>query len=323
MTLLVSQLAFGCARVRDGLERKTSIEILKLAYELGIRHYDTAPMYGASESLVGEVLGSYKDAVLATKVGLPRGDESVSASMKSQIFAAIKLVAKPLHRSVFGSSWSGRRVVSQLRVGEFESSTLRWQVEKSAERLCRQKIDLLLLHEPPSQGVSTDFLTELKFLTAEGLVGRYGVGTGSSYQLMPSIGSAMQCIFWGISREFLQTPNLILLHGFARGFDDGLALKTRHLIKSSDVLNALDSLANNNEDLLNILIGISLTAGNNIRAVYSTLSKKRLIRLVWVLSKMDELYASMLYVPRLESMNVMYSISNTGSGSNNLGASNS
>lgn len=55
-------------------ERLQAQAILERAQRAGINLFDTAPAYGDSESLLGEVLGSDHSCLIATKVGVPRDD---------------------------------------------------------------------------------------------------------------------------------------------------------------------------------------------------------------------------------------------------------
>jgi aryl-alcohol dehydrogenase-like predicted oxidoreductase len=78
--LKVSEIGFGCGNV-GGLiirgSREERLEAVRLALELGINYFDTAPSYGngRSETNLGRVLDELEpDIVLATKVGLSSGD---------------------------------------------------------------------------------------------------------------------------------------------------------------------------------------------------------------------------------------------------------
>jgi len=55
--------------------KKEAIAILRRAAEAGVNLFDTAPGYGQSEKLIGEALAHDKDALVATKVEIPRDEE--------------------------------------------------------------------------------------------------------------------------------------------------------------------------------------------------------------------------------------------------------
>lgn len=120
--------------------------ILALAAGAGVAYVDTAPMYADSERIVGRAIAAEAGwkPVLSTKVGY--FDES-----------------------------NGDR--------PFQSpQTIRDSVVRSCERLGRERIDIVMIHEPEwpqwglgptGSGVVTDVLTELR---ESGLIGAIGVG---------------------------------------------------------------------------------------------------------------------------------------------------
>lgn len=74
--LEVTALGYGCMNIAwaygPQTERKKSIELIRTAYEQGIRFFDTAEIYGPfySEEMVGEALKDVRNnAVIATKFG--------------------------------------------------------------------------------------------------------------------------------------------------------------------------------------------------------------------------------------------------------------
>lgn len=75
--LEVSELGFGCmsnspGHYGPGVDRATSIRVIRDAYERGIRFFDTAEVYGpyVNEELVAEALGPVRNhIVIATKFG--------------------------------------------------------------------------------------------------------------------------------------------------------------------------------------------------------------------------------------------------------------
>ena len=75
--LTVSELGFGCmsnspGHYGPGVDRATSIRVIRDAYERGIRFFDTAEVYGpyVNEELVAEALGPVRNHIaIATKFG--------------------------------------------------------------------------------------------------------------------------------------------------------------------------------------------------------------------------------------------------------------
>src|SRR5690349_12583494 len=73
----VAPLALGAMNFGIATPPDEAAAMLTRAIDAGITLVDTADVYGESEQVVGEVLertGRRDDVLLATKVGLPRGD---------------------------------------------------------------------------------------------------------------------------------------------------------------------------------------------------------------------------------------------------------
>ncbi len=75
--LVVHRLGFGAMRLKRSSEdpprdeREAAYAVLRRATDLGVTLIDTAPLYGASEDLIGEAFPTYPDGVhVATKVGI-------------------------------------------------------------------------------------------------------------------------------------------------------------------------------------------------------------------------------------------------------------
>jgi aryl-alcohol dehydrogenase-like predicted oxidoreductase len=56
-TVIISKIGFGCGRIYAGSEIRSSARLIEAALTAGIRHFDTAPMYGLGQS--EDVLGEY------------------------------------------------------------------------------------------------------------------------------------------------------------------------------------------------------------------------------------------------------------------------
>jgi D-threo-aldose 1-dehydrogenase len=69
-----TRLGFGCSSILGVLNRRQSLALLESAFEAGIRHFDTAPMYGygEAESCLGEFLSKHPgEMTVTTKFGIP------------------------------------------------------------------------------------------------------------------------------------------------------------------------------------------------------------------------------------------------------------
>jgi aryl-alcohol dehydrogenase-like predicted oxidoreductase len=120
-------------------------KVIERALEIGFTLFDTADAYGAGamERLLGEVLPKDAPVVVVTKIGTDRTSEP------------------PRKR--------------------FDAEYVRASAERSRKRLGRDRIDVLLLHNPSAsviaEGAAIDALKELK---KEGLVRFWGVSAGDA-----------------------------------------------------------------------------------------------------------------------------------------------
>lgn len=147
--LLGGRVALGLAGlggawgpVDQGLARDT----VRLALELGLTVFDTAPSYGTAEQLLGEALAGWRGPrpVISTKVG--------------------RLPAKDGHEVKF----------------DFSSAGLRDSLLRSLETLGVAAVDLVFLHEPDyvEPAERPRVVEALRQMQADGLTRRLGVAGG-------------------------------------------------------------------------------------------------------------------------------------------------
>lgn len=104
----IDRIGLGCARLMGGSEAASSRKLVEVALALGIRHFDTAPYYGegASETVLGNVLGGVEGVTVTTKIGIarpaappspaPRGDSTAhSPNPRSLAFRSSKPGCSP------------------------------------------------------------------------------------------------------------------------------------------------------------------------------------------------------------------------------------
>jgi len=161
-----SALGFGCAPILGSVGGRRAEAALGLALELGVTHLDVAPSYGfgEAEGWVGRFLrGRREGVVLATKFGL-------EATGMARVLAPVK----PVVRFLKGEKGSGAagRLRERLGLGkreggsvpapngspgrffrrvEMNAANLERSVERSLRALRTDRIDILLLHEPPGR----------------------------------------------------------------------------------------------------------------------------------------------------------------------------
>lgn len=170
-----SSLGFGTGSLMGRRGSRESGALLGVALENGIRHFDTARMYGRgeAEALLGRVVGSRDDVSIATKVG--KGPATRSA-VKARGYAAARPVVKALD-SVRRRPVQGEGPPPPGRPGNFDPEYLRASIETSRRLLRRPTLDCVLLHEVTVADVTGRLEEMLQDMVASGRVRRFGIAT--------------------------------------------------------------------------------------------------------------------------------------------------
>lgn len=162
----VSEIALGTWGLASGAYGEVSEsrfeDTVRAAWEAGVTTFDLAPLWGhgASERVTAKALGrSLNDAVLVTRVGQVE---------------------------------SGDRLL-----GQFDAIAVGAAIDLSLERIGRDWIDVMLLHNPPDAAMSTDrFSRGIGLAMASGKVRAWGVSTSSlnSARLAVKLGAQVLCL---------------------------------------------------------------------------------------------------------------------------------
>lgn len=141
-SLLVSRFVFGTASLFSAGTRTRRHCILDAVVAHGLTHFDTAPYYGfgVAELDLAPVLRRNPEVTITTKVGLysPGGESQPNLS-------------------VFVRKAAGRLFSSLSQpIIDWSLAHARLSLEASLRRLGRDRIDLLLLHEPHHSSLSTE-----------------------------------------------------------------------------------------------------------------------------------------------------------------------
>ena len=172
-----SRFIFGTNPLSTLPTRKSVFRLLETAVDVGVRHFDTAPVYGRgySEALVGEFLQAHGVAVrLTAKVGL---GEVYTGRLPTWVALPLNHWRKRVRRTA--PSHSPAPPASVTRPPRLDHDYVRSSLDATVTRLGVSALDTLLLHEnlPANlEGRTLDFLLGLK---ADGTVGRLGVGTNA------------------------------------------------------------------------------------------------------------------------------------------------
>lgn len=151
----VTALGMGAVRAKD----QAALDTVAEGYDLGIRYFDTAPLYGAGsiEVMLGKCVAEIpRDSyVLSSKVG--RVLDPISPQTQTD-----GNVTLPAYEVVF----------------DFSRDGILRSLEESLERLNLDRIDIALIHDPDDhyqQAINESFPT-LAELRSQGVVGAIGAG---------------------------------------------------------------------------------------------------------------------------------------------------
>lgn len=180
--LLVTRLGFGGASIGglfEDIDDTAAVDTVRHAWDLGIRSFDTAPLYGygASERRVGAALHDRpRDAyVLSTKVGRLIRDAN----------------AIPLDAEIDPQALDGQEDAYYVRtrpvrlVFDYSGHGVRRSIEESLERLGLDRIDIALIHDPDDhwRAAIDEAWPALAELRAQGVIGAVGAGMNQTAML--------------------------------------------------------------------------------------------------------------------------------------------
>lgn len=183
------------------LTTRGRLNLLDTAFDHGIRHFDTAPLYGQgeAESLLSRFIRSRRNAItITTKFGLrPRPIPAVMRPLIPLARAVNRRAVIPVHRRLSqagpqspstrpepGATFQREdRVEAVQRPAPtpgipYTSASLRRELEHSLRKLKTDYIDYYLLHECHASYLNQPFLSELDALVQEGKIRHYGLGSG-------------------------------------------------------------------------------------------------------------------------------------------------
>ena len=180
--LTTTALGFGCAGVFREPTRSGRQRILAEAYDLGIRHFDVAPMYGLA--LAERELGMFTSArrgslTITSKYGI-----SVSA-----LGRGLGRVQGPLRRlmrrrpALRSQAQDAAGTPGAGPLGELiynrpgpDPRRLRMSLERTLRTLATDYLDVFLLHDPtPTEVASDELCAALEDLRGQGLIRAWGV----------------------------------------------------------------------------------------------------------------------------------------------------
>ncbi len=208
-----SSLGFGCAGLMRLASSRARQAVLNEAYDLGVRHFDTARMYGLGkvEEQLGKFLRGKRNTVtLTTKFGIEM-KPAVGMAAAIQFAGRIAIQLVPALRKV-----AHRKSGALYAPRDYSVLAAKRSLEASLSALKTDYVDLFMLHEPTTDAVlHEDILAYLEQARSKGLIRAWGVA-GYPDQIIPICKDSPQLT------PVLQLPNDVLnrqLEAF-RGYRD-------------------------------------------------------------------------------------------------------
>lgn len=216
-----ARLGFGTAsllRLASASERRRAIDA---AFDAGVRHFDTAPVYGLGESEreLGRALRGRRERVtLATKFGL-------APSGGSRLLLPLQGMARALVRHLPRTRAAAGRVapMSLHAAPAFDVASVRASLERSLLALDVDHIDLFLAHEVTAADLAAapGLVESLHELQAAGLIRAFGVASRCDaipelLQRCPDLVQVLQHESDALSPREPGRPALRITHGALR-----------------------------------------------------------------------------------------------------------
>lgn len=177
----IVNLGFGCASIMGRINKATSLKALDLAYEHGIRYFDTARSYGwgDGEKFLGEFLKKRKreDYFVTTKCGL-----------LPQPRSTFKSFIRGVGRNIISSYPMSRKLVQGIAAksmqpsSSFDLPSIKESFYTSLCELDIEYIDTLLLHNFSLNCNNINEILDLFMgFCKDGNLRKVGISTGNEY----------------------------------------------------------------------------------------------------------------------------------------------
>lgn len=189
VTSPLSRLILGTAGFDLGVQRRKHLHVLEQAWDEGISHFDTAPIYahGQSEVILGEFLKSHPCARITTKAGL---SGRIFPRVPASLFRLARWGSRLVVRARATTPKNELLPPKEISVKPTEPipmpldiTKLKQSLESSLRRLQLRSITVLLLHEvhplAANDPAVVDFISGLR---KDGIFELAGIG-GTHFDL--------------------------------------------------------------------------------------------------------------------------------------------
>lgn len=173
--ITTSALALGCARLGSALTplgRRECVALVEEAFDLGVRHFDTASIYGQgdSERYIGEALQRHRGQVcLSSKAGQRlSGKQALISRFKTPIRWLVS------RRGRLRNSVAVQRAQGVPRC--FDPGYIERSLHESLRRLRTDHLDIFYLHSPDTAVLAdAELMAGIEDLREQGLFRAFGV----------------------------------------------------------------------------------------------------------------------------------------------------
>ncbi len=178
---LSDTLGFGCASLYGLPGKRDRRAVLESAYDLGIRHFDVAPIYGlgVAEAELADFAHTHADIRIATKFGIrPTAVGRLAGFVQSPIRRILQKSATV--KSTVKQSGAAPDAGAVGRVlyagGDYSVASAKRALVSSLRALRTERIEYFLLHEPAGL-LADDYRDLVSYLETErsrGVIGYWG-----------------------------------------------------------------------------------------------------------------------------------------------------
>jgi aryl-alcohol dehydrogenase-like predicted oxidoreductase len=175
--LIINTLGFGGASLTSMKSYEDVKSLLNHAYDLGIRHFDTAPLYGKgySELIYGAFLmDKRKEITVATKFGL---GEFYTNKLPIQLLLPMNYYLKTIKNSFKKTPLLDDLKHTPITYRQINKSEIESSFKASIKRLNTDYLDYYLLHEGLPHFLTDEALHFLLKLKQTGAIRFIGIGT--------------------------------------------------------------------------------------------------------------------------------------------------
>ncbi len=188
----VSCLGLGCARLDGRIGLRRSRRLLETALELGITYFDVAASYGTAEEALGEVLGGAHEVVIATKVGPPEPPYNATKMRLKTLVRPVLDRVRRLKMFLRNTTAPPPQTPGLRPRYDFSQERIEQSLQASLKRLRRDRVDVLLAHEPNRLDLLPELEARFQSLVDGGAVGAFGVGVDVREDQWAPFGSIWQ-----------------------------------------------------------------------------------------------------------------------------------